>query len=87
MVGSGALLECFDDPRVTQVVSVTRSGSPFSHPKLRDIRHQDFFDYSAVQAEFSGADACFFCLGVSAAGLSETDYTRQTYDLSLSDGM
>jgi uncharacterized protein YbjT (DUF2867 family) len=31
----------------------------------------------------SGLDACFFCLGVSSAGLGEAAYTRVTYDLTL----
>jgi uncharacterized protein YbjT (DUF2867 family) len=83
MVGSGALLECFDDPRVGEVISVARSASPFSNAKLREVRHQDFFDYSPIRDQIAGADACFFCLGVSAAGRSEAEYTRQTYDLTL----
>lgn len=28
-------------------------------------------------------DACFFCLGVSSAGMSEADYTRLTFELTL----
>ena len=34
--------------------------------------------------DLTGADACFFCLGVSSAGMSEADYTRITYDYTLS---
>src|SRR5262249_53342449 len=30
-----------------------------------------------------GYDACFFCLGVSSVGMSERDYRRTTYDLTL----
>jgi hypothetical protein len=36
-----------------------------------------------VAIELQGYNACFFCLGVSAAGMNETDYTRLTYDLTL----
>ena len=45
--------------------------------------HADLFDLSAVDGELGGYDACFFCLGVSAAGMSEADYRRVTYDLTL----
>ncbi|HEX2123656.1 MAG TPA: epimerase, partial [Thermoanaerobaculia bacterium] len=45
---------------------------------------KDLFDFAAVaDADLRGYDACFFCLGVSAAGMSETDYTRMTFDLTL----
>ena len=83
MVGSGLLLESFDDPRVTEVVSVSRSASRYRHPKLREVLHQDFFDYSSIMTDLAGASACLFCLGVSAAGLSEAEYTRQTHGLTL----
>jgi uncharacterized protein YbjT (DUF2867 family) len=37
-----------------------------------------------VTGQLSGYDACFFCLGVSSAGMNEQDYTSVTYDLTLS---
>src|SRR4029078_6975882 len=30
-----------------------------------------------------GSDACFFCLGVSSAGMGEADYRRVTFDITL----
>jgi hypothetical protein len=84
MVGKGVLLECLDDERVEQVLLVTRHPIDVIHPKLRDIIHLDFFDYSGIQAQFTDFDACFFCLGVSSIGMSETEYCRLTYDLTLS---
>jgi uncharacterized protein YbjT (DUF2867 family) len=83
MVGSGALLECLEDPRVHSVVVVGRSPCGTRHAKLREILHADFFDFSAIQSGFAGVDACFFCLGVSSAGLPEPEYRRITFDLTL----
>jgi uncharacterized protein YbjT (DUF2867 family) len=83
MVGSGVLLECLEDPRVESVVSVVRHPGGVAHPKLRELVHEDFLDYVPVCADFAGADACFFCLGVSSAGMSEADYRRVTYDVTL----
>src|SRR5262249_39227436 len=40
-------------------------------------------DYAAVERDLAGHDACLFCLGVSAAGMSEQDYMRITYDVTL----
>jgi uncharacterized protein YbjT (DUF2867 family) len=83
MVGAGALLECLADPRVRSVLSVSRSPTGRSHPKLREVLHADFFNYDALLSDFASCDACFFCLGVSSIGLSEAAYTHLTYDLTL----
>ena len=83
MVGRGVLRECLLDPDVESVLAVARSPLEERHPKLRELRHGDFLDFSKVAAELTGYDACFFCLGVSSAGMKEADYRRVTYDLTL----
>ena len=83
MVGAGVLLECFADPRVTSILAITRSPTGRSRPKLREVVHSDFFNYDTLRADFARCDACFFCLGVSSLGMSEAQYTRVTYDLTL----
>jgi len=84
MVGAGVLLECLEDTRVTSVLVVGRSSCGLSHPKLQEILHTDFFDYTTIQPRLADRDACFFCLGVSSAGMKEDRYRRLTYDLTLS---
>jgi uncharacterized protein YbjT (DUF2867 family) len=83
MIGQGVLRECLVDPRVQQVVSIVRSSGGQRHQKLRELVHQDFFDFSPIAGELSGVDACFFCLGVSSVGMSEARYRRVTYDITL----
>lgn len=83
MIGSGVLLECIEDDRMESVLVIGRSSCNIHHPKLREVLHQDFFNYDPIKGELSGYDTCFFCLGVSSAGKSEADYTRLTYDLTL----
>jgi len=83
MVGLGVLRECLLDPAVEQVTSIGRSRLGQQHEKLREIVHADFFNFSAIEDQLSGYDACFFCLGVSSVGMKEADYTRITYDLTL----
>ena len=84
MVGQGVLRECLLDPDVETVLSVGRSATGQRHERLREIVHADLFDLSAIETELSGFDACFFCLGVSSAGMTEESYRRVTYDLTLS---
>jgi uncharacterized protein YbjT (DUF2867 family) len=83
MVGQGVLRECLADPRVQEVLAVGRTPLAQRHPKLRELRVESFLDFDRVEADLAGHDACFFCLGVSAAGMTEADYRHITYDYTL----
>lgn len=84
MVGQSVLLECLDSKDVGKVLLINRRQVSIKHEKLREVIHQDFSDFSSLINEFSGYNACYFCLGVSAVGLSEEEYTKTTYDLTIS---
>ncbi len=83
MVGQGVLRECLLDPNIESVLSIVRTPSGQHHPKLREIVHRDFHDFSSIESELTGYDACLFTLGVSSAGMSEEKYRRITYDITL----
>src|SRR5215471_13178491 len=83
MVGKGVLLECLDDARIERVLLVSRQPVGVSHPKIREIVHGDFTAFDSIQEAFADLDACFYCLGVTAVGLSEPEYHHLTYDLTL----
>ncbi len=84
MVGKGILLECLDHKDINEVLIIVRNPLGLEHPKLKELVQKDFNDYSGVRNQLSGYDGCFFCLGVSAAGLKEEQYKRITYDFTLS---
>jgi uncharacterized protein YbjT (DUF2867 family) len=84
MVGQGALRESLLDPGVKRVVTVGRRATGQQHPKLREVVHADLTDLTPIEPELTGLDACFYCLGVTSAGLSEAEYTRVTHDLAIS---
>ena len=83
MVGEGVLHECLLHPDVELVLIITRRPSGYSHPKLKEIIHSDFYDLSTIENQLSGYNACFFCLGVSSLGMKEEEYRRVTYDLTM----
>ena len=83
MIGQGALRECLLAPDVDRVQTVGRTATGQQHPKLRELVHADLWNYASVEAQLTGFDACFFCLGVASAGMKEADYTRITYDLTM----
>ena len=42
-----------------------------------------FFILKSIEEQIKGYDACFFCLGTTAFGLPEAEYSRITYDLTI----
>jgi len=68
---------------VESVLAVGRGPTGQRHAKLREILHDDFFDFSAIESQLAGYDACFFCLGVSSVGMAEERYRHLTYDLTM----
>ncbi len=83
MVGQGVLRECLLDPGVEAVLAIGRSPTGRHDAKLREIVHADFFNWSEIEAQLTGYDACFFCLGVSSIGMTEDRYRHLTYDLTM----
>src|SRR5437899_7872086 len=53
------------------------------HAKLHEILHDNFTDFSAIQSQRAGFDACFFCLGVSSVGMDAEHYRHLTYDITM----
>jgi uncharacterized protein YbjT (DUF2867 family) len=83
MVGQGVLRECLRDSGVTDVLAVGRRGTGLLDPKVTEIQHDDFTDFTPLRDRFAGYDACFFCLGISSVGLDEATYRKVTYDYTM----
>ncbi len=84
MLGHGVLQECLAADDVQQVVTLGRSSVSLRHAKLLDLVQPNLFDLAAIESQLTAFDVCFFCLGVSAYGMSEADYSHLTYDLTVS---
>jgi uncharacterized protein YbjT (DUF2867 family) len=83
MVGKGILLECLDHEAISEVLVIGRHPVGIQHRKLKELIHHDFSDFSGARDQLKGYDACFFCLGISAAGLKEEEYRKITYDYTM----
>ncbi len=83
MVGEGILLECLDQPQVTEILSVSRKPSGRLHPKLKEYIVSDFLSLQPNDEKLRGYDACFYCAGISSVGMKEDIYRRITYDTTL----
>jgi uncharacterized protein YbjT (DUF2867 family) len=84
MVGQGVLRQCIEDAEVERVLLVVRKSTGLVSPKVEELVHDNFFDWTGAEEHFDGYDTCFFCLGVSSVGMSAASYSRITYDLTLS---
>lgn len=83
MVGEGVLHQALQDAHVESVLVIGRRSCNLRHQKLKELIHHDFYDYSAIEDQLRGFNACFFCLGVSSIGMNEKEYSRVTYDLTM----
>lgn len=83
LIGQGVLLQSLDHPKVDEVLSVGRRTLELDHPKLRQIAHDDFLDFSQIAEELSDLQACFWCLGTASSGVDEATYRRITYDFAM----
>ena len=83
MVGEGVLLECLENRNIEQVLIVNRRHYEISHPKLKELLVPNFMDLTKVTNQLTGYDACFYCAGISSAGMKEADYHYITHDITL----
>lgn len=83
MVGEGVMHQCLQHPDVEAVLIINRKPSGYKHPKLTEIVHADFFDLMPIEDQFTGYNACYFCLGISSVGISKEDFYKTTYMLTL----
>jgi uncharacterized protein YbjT (DUF2867 family) len=84
MVGQGVLRECLAGPDVQRIVILGRTPLGIRDPKVEEIVRSDLYDLSPIESRLENIDACFFCLGVSSSAMSEADYSRVSYDLTMS---
>jgi uncharacterized protein YbjT (DUF2867 family) len=85
MVGQGVLRECLLDGDVETMLAVVRRPGSLGQTssRVRELVAEDFYEYSHVEREFAGYDACLFCLGASAVGMKEAEYRRLAHDLTI----
>jgi uncharacterized protein YbjT (DUF2867 family) len=83
MVGASVLQQALADPSVQAVLSISRSTISIKHPKLSELLLPDLFDFSAVEAQLAGYDACIWAVGISSSGLDEKAYAKVTEELTL----
>ncbi len=83
MVGKGVLMECLQHPAITDVLSIGRRKLGLDHDKLIELVHRDFAEFASIADQLEDYDACYHCMGVSAANMDEKKYTVITMGYTL----
>jgi nucleoside-diphosphate-sugar epimerase len=82
MIGRLVLEECLKREDVAAVTSVTRKPLGLQHPKLKEVLHQDFLDYSSIGEQFRNQDVCFYCIGVYTGKVPTAEFKKITVDFT-----
>lgn len=82
-VGSEVVRQAVADNDIDQAILLARKPSDTMHPKIRQISHKDFLDYSTLESVFKEADACIWCLGISQTKVTKEDYFIITHDYAV----
>jgi len=83
MVGEGVLMQCLNSAEIDHILVINRKPCGYTHPKLKEIIHADFFDFSTIENQLLGYNACFFCLGITSVGVDRETYYKMTYTLTM----
>jgi uncharacterized protein YbjT (DUF2867 family) len=78
MVGGYALRYALENPAVASVTAIGRKKLGISHPKLKEVLHQDFADCSPLAETLSGQNAAVFCLGTYTGAVSNAELRTTT---------
>jgi len=80
MVGGYALRYSLENPAVASVLAIGRRQLGISHPKLKEVLHQDFNDCSPLAEPLASQDAAIFCLGAYTGAVSDRQLRTVTVD-------
>ncbi len=80
MVGSQALEYCLCRDDVDRVTIITRRETAVEHPKLTQVLHNDFLDYSPIEEHLKNQDVCIYCIGVYTGQADRQEFRKITVD-------
>jgi uncharacterized protein YbjT (DUF2867 family) len=83
MVGGYALRYALDNSEVKSVTTIGRKKLGISHPKLKEVLHQDFADCSPLASVLSNQDAVVYCLGTYTGSVSDDQLRVITADYAI----
>lgn len=84
MVGQGVLQASLAAKDVSEIILLVRKKPDTTpDPRIHYVVYSNLMMFSASDILFSNIDGCFFCAGISSAGVSEEVYRHVTYNMTL----
>src|SRR6202035_5626594 len=83
MVGGYALRYALDNAAIERLTSIGRKKLGVSHPKLKEVVHENFADCSALAETLSDQDAAVFCLGTYTGTAPDAELRTITVDYTI----
>lgn len=80
MIGNLILQNCLSNPEIKTVTSIVRRKSGIKHPKLVEIIHDNFLDFSSINNQLTNQDICFYCIGVYTGQVPRAEFAKITID-------
>ena len=84
MIGQLVLENCLKNEQVKSITSITRKPIGLKHPKLIEVIHPDFLDFSSIKNQFKNQDIAFYCLGVYTGQVPTEQFKQITVDFTRS---
>ena len=86
MIGGLVMEGCLERDDVKKVIAITRRPLGIKHEKLIEVIHEDFLDYSKIEAHFKHCDVSFYCIGVYTGKVSKDVFKKVTVDFTKAFG-
>jgi len=83
MVGGYAVRSALNNLAVKSVTSIGRKRLGITHPKLKEVLHQNFADCSPLADVLSAQDAVVYCLGTYTGSVSDEQLRVITADYTI----
>ncbi len=83
MIGGLILRRCLERNDVSKITAILRHPTGLKHPKLVEVIHQDFMNFSSVNQYFSNQQICFYCIGVYTGKVPRDEFRKITIDYTL----
>lgn len=82
MIGGQCLKYCLENPDVAKVTIIVRKTTGLHHPKLTEIIHHDFYDFTNIADYLKNQDICLYCIGVYTGQVNKEEFSKITVDMT-----
>ncbi len=83
MIGGLILLECLKRDDINKITSIVRRKSGITHPKLVEVIHENFLDFSSILEHFKNQDIAFYCIGAYTGQVPKEEFRKITFEYTV----